>query len=332
MSRNLFTTRVNQQRGSRVSFPNLNHLSDFLVYYSLATQAYESLIILNEHSEIYKLKALKFAKISVPLWLTQLSHAIGNYQSKEGVIRVKALTKLCLVWTVKALEALSNLGAPSLQNLPPVPNNPYTLVWNLSLLEEEFNSSVDFIDLEAFNLELPVPLGDDFRIPLDYSTISLPAYQALIAMGMNSTNTQLVEDFITVRNLDFNQAIATGAFPRSFENAEVNWRTQHLVTALASSIPWFLMNYNNYTESLFNSDVFAPSFGGSQAQTVQPVQPTPSVSDAMSTWSYPMSREESALGFILSACHRSTFQPTYSLFTATSRPEVFSSYLPDVPW
>lgn len=109
MSNNLLIPRF-EDLGAKQGFNVPEQLGDFLVYFCLASQAHSSLGVTHQDSSNYKLKALKFMDVVVPKWLVPLVQSIGNYETNDGVISIKALEQLVPLWTLKSILAYRNLN------------------------------------------------------------------------------------------------------------------------------------------------------------------------------------------------------------------------------
>jgi len=339
MSRNIIdATLANVSARRNMAYPT--ELADFLVYYCLATQCYETLFITGQETASYKLKALKFAGIDVPDWLTPLVQAIGNYTTAEGVIQIRAIEQFVPYFTVKAITAgkALNLVDNSLLFTPDIVGGTYPL-WSSS------NKNRDMSDLLATNmrnsfLSINVIAGPATFVPVNVDLLHGPnpadmriMVQNAMVTNIPTANRTFLSAFLNLRaapvNTMFtNPALAADVATVGLIDGDATLSITNMIKDLGLLIPAFNTRFSYLICEQFKSTRFAPASGGSAAQFVVPEKNNANISlyDSTARHDYKMSPSSATIGLILIPANETEFSPEYSVGTELSRNQLATSY------
>lgn len=297
-----------------------DHLSEFITYYSVATQLYQTLANTEQEGMPYKLKALKYGNIIVPNFIPPLINSLGSYRTPEGVMRVKAIESLTLYYSAKAILAGDQLD---LFRPGEVPGN-----FNQNNLDSAiFESSDNPLDMLTFLLDVSGAsdqlhvAGTDY--PIDREKITNASVLALVAAGFINIG---VDAAVWTEWTDYNESNIT--FNQLVNNLGLTngmniFNDRQQCTLLGSLFTRYNRKYGGWMERGFLSSKFTPSDNGTSAQFLRKPEEDAKVG---AIHDYKVSPTESAVGLMLIPSIETDYVPKYVTSIQHSRDDAFYQF------
>jgi hypothetical protein len=322
----IFETRLFAMRNIvkvREQYPVLAHYPEFCVYYAMAWQAQQTMRKLYVGQGPYALNEIVFQDIFVPEYLVAFINAIGSFETPEGTISVFNLENQSLRWLEHALTILDPGRAPI----------PLGTVWNVINLREQFEAVGKLVDpLLTRDFIIPVPGMLNERFPFDPESMTPVQLDDLLATGIAHPSQNIVP-YIRIIDLDdYDQAVLDPDFNNLYVDGEVILPLQQYNRQIRDLVGRANLELAPSLHELgVKTTLFSPTDDGTPAQTVRlkPLDPRhiSVYADVESEYDYNITPSDSAIGLVLSACERSTFEPTYVAASGDSRQRLFDKYV-----
>jgi hypothetical protein len=336
MTRDLITTRIDSLN-YRCNLNIQYSFIDFLVYYSLATQAYNSLSLNHQESACYKLKALKFAGIVVPDWLTPLIQVIGNYVTNEGVVVVKAIEQLVPYWTLKAIKAykamlLTRDGINDFEQF----DDDDIYIWPSSDTRTDIYHRLAMENTGMFDaVDISVSQGRTAPMAIDFLNIEAQDGLALISNAqlciMDEPRRQRLKAYLLMRDADTRLTLSSPDFEQvrsllKIKNGEPTYSITKLVYWFGIIAPRVSSKFNHVLTEIGPAHVFSPAEGGTSAQLVKPLDHNGSIHSAVGIHDYSISATSGMFGLMLFPALSTQYLSRYKVESELSRANVFARY------
>ena len=305
----------------RIDFPNIGHMSGFMVAYSLALQLFNSLTLNSSDGVFRKMKALRLGSVTVPDFLIPLIQCFGNYTTQEGLMRVSAIEQFIPYCVEKALHAYNQLEGRR-------PLADYQPIESVICVYDSVNYREDFIDLvEMVNPDLftgfDFQVGDNtIRVDIDMRDAPIESIRDFLDLDqLDVDNPVLIRlrAFAQLRDLTFAQAAAPN-LRASFVALGLRHGSTRTIEQLADwlniATPEYMRICARAVGMLFKSSPFVPSSGGTAAQLMTS---RGGVDSAQASHDFALAPTSAALGFILQPALRVEYRSEYIMFSRRSR-------------